>query len=464
MKFSRFHLYVAFFALMLFSIAVGAITPDKAGLALISVFVVGALLSPADRQTAFGSVAGYLSRATADTNDDVGEWQQHVLHRNAKGMNTGSTLFALMSRLKNENADSQTYNWWEKDPVRRVFYAAAAYATTTTTQLQFDNNSDTGTLDTTVCALLKNGAILENYNTGERVTVVAESSSYSTPVTVSRGSLGYSGTATTPTAIADNDPFILITLAKPNGANPSTSGYTQPSRYLNYCQTFNATASVDNAYKNGILRTDLNGPWLEQKVDALETIANHIELAYFFGVAGISGNTYTTGGLRNSIDVAGLTNNALAGGGTGGTTLAAFKTWMRSFMTSGSDVKLAFCGPNAYEAISNYANTAAGGYRFLQDSNDNEFGLNITTLQTPHGKIDLCSHPLFKNIPQYNGHMFVVDLELVAQKTFEPLFFQEYEPTNGSDSRQGQFRAKLGLKQKFPAAFGYATDLQRITA
>lgn len=416
------------------------------------------------------NVAGYLSRATADSSDDVGEWQVGVLRRNAKGMNTGSTLFALMSRLRNENADSQTYNWWEKDPTRRVFYLAAN-VTDVATQFQFDNTVaatptyDNGSLDQSVYALLKAGAILESTVSGERITVVAAGTSYATGVTVSRGTVGYSGVATAAVSHNRYEPFVLITLAKPNGSNPVDSAFTQPSKYLNYCQTFNSTASVDNAYVNGILRTDLDGPWYEQKVDALERIANDIELAYFFGVAAISGSTYTTGGIRNAIDTASLTANALNADSTTKTvTLDAFDNWVQSFMTQGSDTKLAFCGPNAYSAISKFANTAAGGYRIMQGESDSIFGLNLTTIQTPFGRVDLASHPLFKNIPSYNGTMMVVDLELICQKTFEKLFFQEYEPTNGSDTRQGQFRAKLGIKQKFPAAFGYANNISRIVA
>lgn len=460
----KFKAFALFSAVMIAGAISGALPPL---LAYVSIFTVGALLSP--RQSfAFSNVAGYLSRENADPVDDIGEWQTGVLHRNAKGMNTGSTLFALMSRLSNENADSQTYNWFEKDPTRREFFAAAGY-NSTATAFQFDNNSDTGVLDSTVCALLKNGAILENSATGERIIVVSESSTYSNPVIVQRGAPGYTSTPTapvntTPQTVTIHDRFVLIGVAKPNGANPSTSAFTQPSRYLNYAQTFNATASVDNAYVNGILRTDLDGPWYEQKIDALERIANDIELSYFFGVAAVAGSTYTTGGIRNGIDAAGLTNNALAGGGVAGTTLKAFKSWIQSFMTQGSDVKLAFCGPLAYAAISDYANTAQGGFRIMQGESESVFGLNLTVIQTPFGRLDLASHPLFKNVSAYNGHMMVVDLELIVQKTFEKLFFQEYEPTNGSDTRQGQFRGKLGLKMKFPAAFGYATNLQTINA
>lgn len=461
----KFKIYATFTALMLAAAITGAISPL---LAWAAVFVVGATLSDRQRGYAFGSVAGYLSRANADTNDDVGEWQQGVLHRNAKGMNTGSTLFALMSRLGNENADSQTYNWFEKDPTRRVFYCDTVM-TTSSTQIQFSNTTasgtyDSGTLDQTVGTLLKAGAIIENTVTNERMIVVAGSSSYSTPITVSRAARGYNGSATTAVVTALYQPFVLITLAKPNGSNPIESAFTQPSNYLNYIQTFNSTASVENAYKNGILRTDIDGPWMEQKADALERIANDINLAYYLGVAEVAGTTYRTGGVRNGIDKVTLTDNALAGGSGAGVSLDSLNTWFESFMTWGSDVKLAFCGPKAYSAISKFANSAQGGYRIMQGDNNNEFGLVLTTVQTPFGAIDLCTEPLFKTIPTFNGHMIVIDLELIKQKTFEPLFFEQYAPTPGSDTLQGQFRAKLGIKMKNPQAFGYATNFHKINA
>jgi hypothetical protein len=203
---------------------------------------------------------------------------------------------------------------------------------------------------------------------------------------------------------------------------------------------------------------------MEQKADALERIANDINLAYYLGVAEVSGTTYRTGGVRNGIDKVTLTDNALAGGSGAGVSLDSLNTWFESFMTWGSDVKLAFCGPKAYSAISKFANSAQGGYRIMQGDNNNEFGLVLTTIQTPFGAIDLCTEPLFKTIPTFNGHMMVIDLELIKQKTFEPLFFEQYAPTPGSDTLQGQFRAKLGIKMKNPQAFGYATNLWKINA
>ena len=58
----------------------------------------------------------------------------------------------------------------------------------------------------------------------------------------------------------------------------------------------------------------------------------------------------------------------------------------------------------------------------------------------------------------------MVDLQLIKQKVMEPLFLEPNIQLPGQDSYQEQFRAKLGLKLKFPAAFGYAYNLQKIYA
>lgn len=425
--------------------------------AFTAVFIVGALLSKARPGVFCSNVAGYLGSANSDATDNVGEWQQFVLHRNGKGHNTGSTLFGLMSQLASEDADSQVYNWWEKDPVRRTFYSTASRTDSDTT-ISFDDNGTTPVTD--IWVFLTAGAVLLNDRTGERIRVAATPTT--TTVTITRGIQG-----STAAAVNDNDVWTLITLAKANGAVPTRSAMAQPTSYQNYIQTFNKTASIENAYKAGVLRTDLEGPQMESQLEALEQIANDIELAYFFGVKELAslseGATYYTGGLKNAVDAADLDANVLNGNGTSGVTLSAFTDWIESYMTVGSDTKLFFGGPKAYSAISKFANTGAGGYR-ATDHSETVFGMNIETIKTPHGELALASHPLFKNIVTLNDWGFVVDLQLLKQKVLEPLFWEEYAPTNGQDAWQGQFRAKLGLKQKYPEAFGYCYDFSKITA
>jgi hypothetical protein len=130
-------------------------------------------------------------------------------------------------------------------------------------------------------------------------------------------------------------------------------------------------------------------------------------------------------------------------------------------MTVGSDAKLALCGPTAYSVFSTFANSAANGFRIMNQ--ETVFGMNITVVNTPFGELDLAFHPLLKEIPTFVDWMFVVDLAHVMQKTMEPLFLEPNIQTPGQDSYKEQFRAKLGLKLRFANAFGYAQSLQKIT-
>ena len=67
-------------------------------------------------------------------------------------------------------------------------------------------------------------------------------------------------------------------------------------------------------------------------------------------------------------------------------------------------------------------------------------------------------------MPEWIRDILAWNPVLHAVDWFRASFFQEYEPVNGQDAWQGQFRAKLGLKQKFPEAFAYCYDLSKITA
>lgn len=402
------------------------------------------------------SVAGLLAQFQATPNDLVGEWQDTIFVRNAKGMNNGSTLFGLMSRLENEDSKNIEYNWWEREPARTEIYCAAIVAPGTTTFTAGQLLDVVGGVDAT--PLIADGHVLFIVRTGEYILVVGDPVAGALPL-VTRG---FSGTAT---ATQVGDLIIITTLGKADGAIASHASYEQPSVSTNYIQTFNSVVELANAYKGSELRTDIEGPLNDNRAQALERVANQIEIAYFLGVkkkVTVGGNNYRyfTGGVADAITTAGLTANALDGLGGAGVTLAVFNTWIQSFMTLGSDLKLAFCGPLAYAAISNFANSALNGYRIMQ--NESVFGMNITAINTPFGELSLVFHPLFKKATTLAGHMFVVDLAHIVQKTFEPLFLEPNIQLPGQDSYKEQYRAKLGLKMKFIESFGWAKNLQKI--
>lgn len=404
------------------------------------------------------AVSGLLSATSAQTNDLVGEFQETIFVRNAKGFNAGATLFGLMAKLKAEPADNIEFNWFERDPVTRTIYInnVAGYSTTATSIIVSDINQNP------IYQILAAGQILYNDRTGEFMRVTADASS--STITVERNT---NGDQTNGIAINNNDRLTLTTLGKDEGAMPTRGSYENPTSYINYVQTFNSTVNLTNAFKGQVLRTDIEGPLTDRRIQALEKITRDIEFSYLMGrknrLTGTNGYVYFTGGVYDALAAqANLSGNILNGNGGAGVTLANFNTWMENFMTYGSDVKLAFCGPLSYSAISTFANSATNGYRIMQG--ETVFGMHITTINTPFGELSLAYHPLLKEFPAFNNWVFAVDLPYLVQKTFEPLFLEPDIQTPGQDSYMEQYRAKLGLKLKFANAFGVAYGLQTITA
>jgi hypothetical protein len=417
------------------------------------------------------AVAGLLSQTNVSSSLDnkgdlVGEYQESILVRNSKGMNAGSTLFGLMSRLKAEPAENTEFNWFERDPVKREIFAdhtSGANATPPVSQGVSGTIVVSAVSGSSVDAwpYLIQGHVLRNARTGEYIEVTATPTTNT--VTVARS---IDAVPTGATVINADDTWSIVTAGKEEGVVPSRGSYEEPTVLTNYVQTYNSVIELSNAFKANKLRSDQAGPLKARRIQALERISKDIEGSFLLGLkrraTGASGGyEYFTGGIKNAVDAAGLTANALNGNGGSGTSLANVNTWLNSFMTVGSDAKLALCGPTAYSVFSTFANSASNGFRIMNQ--ETVFGMNITVVNTPFGELDLAFHPLLKEIPTFVDWMFVVDLAHVMQKTMEPLFLEPNIQTPGQDSYKEQFRAKLGLKLRFANAFGYAQSLQKIT-
>lgn len=412
------------------------------------------------------AVAGLLSSSNAnadlDTKADlVGEYQETILVRNSKGMNAGSTLFGLMSRLKAEPAENNEFNWFERDPVKREIYALGN-ASAPTSSGQADTlvfQSDTSGSD--AWPYLVEGQVLRNAETGEYIKINATPTTNS--VSVLRAIHTTSGL--TGFTVTDQNVWTILTTGKDEGALPSRASYEEPVILTNFIQTYNAVVELTNAFKANKLRSDAAGPLKARRIQALERIAKDIEGSFLLGVkkrlTGTNGYQYYTGGVKNAVDAA-VPGNALNGQGSIGIGIQKVNDWLQTFMTVGSDAKLALCGPKAYSVFSAFANQATNGFRIMNQ--ETVFGMNITVINTPFGELDLAFHPLLKEIPSYTDWLFAVDLAHVMQKTMEPLFLEPNIQTPGQDSYKEQFRAKLGLKLRFANAFGYAYGLQKIVA
>lgn len=409
------------------------------------------------------SIANLLTSANANPVDLVGEWMPGILVRQGKSANFGSVLLGFFAKLKAERALDGFYNWWERDPVRSNFYSDAT-ATSTQTYLQWDDGAGNP-----VVALLAAGSVLYNGRTGEyvRVAVDPPTNLTTTQVQVVRDAFN---TGVTGVAVNVGDIWSRVTEASVEGSAPRRAAYEQPTNLVNYVQTIKSSAFLSNYYDAGQIRTNMEGPKQDAKAYALEQIVNQIEKAFLFGqkAAATATSQQYTGGITNAIDTAitmnaNLANIKLNGNGAAGTSIQNVLNWLNAFMVNGSDAKLLMCGNLAYSALSSYAISAQAGFRIM---NGNEgktvFGLNLIEIETPYGRASLAMHPLMKNDLNYQSTIVAVDLGLVKMKVMEKLHYQEFEPTNGTDAYQGQFRCKLGLMQQFIGAFGYATAFQQI--
>jgi hypothetical protein len=398
-------------------------------------------------------VAGILTTANAQAEDQVGEWQAGVLVRNNRGVDCGSVLFPVLTKLGIEEADSHQYNWFERNPTRVNFYSSAAGASDAVA-LSFDDGAGNA-----VFGLISNGTVLRNVRTSEYVVVTADPTTAA--VSVTRGALG-----TTAAAVLDNDLWALVTKGSGEDGSIRRAAYEEPESIYNYLQRFDETVRVSDLFAGERLRTDAKGPLRGRRLQALERVCKDIEFALFDGHRAAqdtaNGKMYLTGGIRNAIDLAGLTDNISTGGGDAGIALDDFKDWLEQPMLNGTLNKLAYCGPAAYSAISRLANSAEAGFR-IQGPTERVWGMHIQEIATPFGNIDLCMHPLFKDSKAHYGSMYVVDFGLMVQKVMQKLDLYGDCENPEKFGKAENFRAILGLKLKNPAAFGYCADLRKIT-
>lgn len=400
-------------------------------------------------------ISGLLATQNTNSNNLVNEWNEMVLVRNATGKGV-ALLYGLMGRLDVEDAVNAEFNWFEREPAIQVIYInnGAGYASGATS-IAVDNGAAGD-----VYAALKANMILRVERTGEYINVASDPTAAA--ITVVRGING-----STAAALNDDDILSIAGVAKEEGATPSRAVYNEPDVITNYIQTFNSTVNLTNLLKGSALREDSEGPLAERRLQALEDISRDIEMSLLIGKkgkrTGSNGAIYSTGGIHDAIVTAGLSSTHILNGLAGtGVALSVFLAWCQQFQQYGStEAKVAFCGSGAYAAISNYATIGGNGFRITGD--ENIFGIDITTIRTPFGSINLAQHPLLTQNPYHKNSVFVVDLAHIKQKVFEPMFLETNIQLPGTDGLTEQFRAKLGLKLEFAKAFGYAYNLQKIT-
>lgn len=381
--------------------------------------------------------------------------------------NGSAPLFALTALLRDETALQIEHGYYSKTMIfPKITLSANALVGALTLTI------DTSDTTQTTYANLVKGDLLRNGTTGE--IVMFESISGPT-VTVKRN-VGWSGAV----AMTSGDVLYHVGNAFEEGSVRPAAVQILAVRNTNYTQIFRNSWSVSKTLA-AIPMIAGNGQVQESKQDCAALHAMSIEKALFWGQKQNSiyqGQPFhTMDGIFAIIAAQAsgnitIVNNGGSGSQTTWTTFEAAleKTLQTQTDPKGSPIRTVFCGGVAKRTITNVARLNSQ-YMIEQDSTGKtttEWGLRITTINTPRGTFEIVDHPLFNAYGQASplaATAVVVDLDAInlayLRKTEDMQYNNNGTPVdNGIDAQGGTLTTELTLLIKNPQAFGILYGVQ----
>jgi hypothetical protein len=308
--------------------------------------------------------------------------------------NGTAPLQALLAMAGSESTDDPKFNHFRDELPNRVLKVndQSGYNSSATT-ITVDNSNDEG--------YVVAGTLIYNTHTGELMRASADANTGANTITVERNIGGTSFT------ISDNDDLVIAGFADQEGGTSPTPVSFDPTTDYNYTQIFKTAVQISGTLKNTYLRT--GDKEQEQLTKALKLHMSDIERAMFFGRRHEkNGSTATptrfTGGLLSQI-----TNVYDAASGFATANKITEKEFDRLLIENlfayGSTEKVAFCGSRV---ISNMMEI--GKNRWQPTQVDNAYGVSFTRYTTFAGDLLVYMHPMFRQIPNMEQTMVVLDM------------------------------------------------------
>lgn len=375
--------------------------------------------------TARGAANILANRVIVDMSSDIALLRPRV-----------SPLTVLTKKLNTKACHNYRFEWMEDDMMARwcAINNVAGYASGITAIAVHAGEG----------GLIAAGDLLKVVRTAEIIKVSAVATD---ALTVVRG---YGETAAA--ALVDDDKLLVVGNANMQGGVSPAEKYNQPSAVYNYTQIFKTPFSATNTLE----KMDLYGGSELSRLQSKKGIehAMSLEYAMLFGerkldTSGAQPVTTTAGVLKF---LAGTTNVAsTAANGTDAAVQAALNTWFENLFTYGSENKVWFCSPGIFSRINTIA---VGKLQLVQSDKDSTFGLDVTTWQTPHGKLNMVMHPLLTQ--GYYNYSFALDMENLA---YRPLSGRDTKlmtniQANDEDGRRDMYITEAGLELKLPKSHG----------
>ncbi len=303
----------------------------------------------------------------------------------------------------------------------------------------YSSSDTTLAVDTPGALIFTKYDIVKNMRTGEiyRVTSVNYSGNTIT-VTRAQGSVSAA-------AINDNDDLYILGNAFEEGSKSGDSNTTKLVKVTNYTQIFKTKFGVTKTQDASKLypanaENDLKYQRAKQAVEH----ARKIERAYWFGekkeATGPDGKPLrNTGGILEGIVGAGNVQDE----SSSGLTDTEWRNFLRDYaFKHGSDEKYFFTG----NIILAYLESFYAG-KMVVTPNDKTFGVEVRTVISSFGKLNIVRHPMFDG--SYAGMGFVIDLSTLKHC---PLNGRDTElktniQDNDADSEEDQYLTETGLQR-----------------
>jgi len=373
-------------------------------------------------------------------------WREGILMNWPNGE---MTLTGLTSQMRTSKTDDPEFYWWEKQMPSQRFQLSADPGTSGNLSLDGGEGQ------------LMAGHIIRIEETGE-ICLVTQDGVSGQDLQVERGfaDTGSKAAAFDPTA-SDTNPYVLIVgSANEEGSTAPTGINYDPVKRYNYTQIFRNTLEMTRTASKTRLRTreQVN----EARRECLELHGIEMEKAFWFGrrYEGFRNGQpmRLTGGIQYFIEEFGeqaaghervwdVEGNSI--------TLWDLEEIMKYAFLWGSDEKMMILGNQALQTIQRAVRYSS--YMEL-DTNQREYGMNVSRLFSPFGTLVLKTHPLFNyapggaNFQGLNSWGFVLDMEHIRYRPFEgaDTKYQRDLQENDMDGMKAGYLTEAGIEVNHP--------------
>lgn len=336
-------------------------------------------------------------------------------------------LLAISNRLPSRPTNSFEFNWYEKD--------TAAYSDTT------DNSATSSAtqIPITTPEMFGEHDVVKVSRTGEVFLVLSVDPQVGV-LNVKRG-IGNSGTGV---AINNADELVRIGSAQPQGDLAKTPRSELGVKKTNYTQIFREPISETNT-ASGENRKVNESVWDEITKDAAIKHKREMELAVIHGKKEL----ITTGATPRAMTGGILSHISTRITDMGGTmTETELETFLRPLFRY-NNVLLGLMAPLVISVINAYAK---GKLELVQSDKDSSYGVSLTELVMPLGRIKIANHWLFEQ-DDTEGRMVVLNMSKVRRRHKDgghdgsrDTKLLKHREENSRDGRLDEFLSEVGLE------------------